>query len=119
MPTLITEEVLRQACLNLVHMNALSVEDLTQAQLAEVISKMIKSGDFRRFISLDSQSQVVVYIPFAEREAILAKYNELLFAVAQKYPNETRHETALRYIKEREDKINTEAIATYDNPTNL
>jgi hypothetical protein len=29
-------------------------------------------------------------------------YNELLFAVESKYPNETRHETALRYIRERE-----------------
>src|SRR3990172_10898480 len=30
-------------------------------------------------------------------------YNELIMAVAHKWPNETRHETALRYIKERED----------------
>lgn len=32
----------------------------------------------------------------------LAKYDELIFAVSQKWPNETRHETALRYIRERE-----------------
>lgn len=31
-------------------------------------------------------------------------YMELLFAVARKYPNETRHETALRYIMERESR---------------
>ncbi len=30
------------------------------------------------------------------------KYNELLMAVENKYPNETRHETALRYIKQAE-----------------
>ncbi len=29
-------------------------------------------------------------------------YHELLFAVARKYPNETRHQTALRYIHESE-----------------
>ena len=29
-------------------------------------------------------------------------YNELLFAVGNKYPNETRHQTALRYIKDAE-----------------
>lgn len=29
-------------------------------------------------------------------------YDELLYAVGSKYPNETRHETALRYIHERE-----------------
>ena len=29
-------------------------------------------------------------------------YNELLFAVGNKYPNETRHQTALRYILQAE-----------------
>ena len=29
-------------------------------------------------------------------------YNELLFAVGNKYPNETRHQTALRYIQDAE-----------------
>ena len=29
-------------------------------------------------------------------------YNELLFAVGNKYPNETRHQTALRYIQQAE-----------------
>lgn len=34
-----------------------------------------------------------------ERERVLVeKYNELIFAVGYKYPNESRHETALRYI---------------------
>jgi len=28
------------------------------------------------------------------------KYNELLFSVGKKYPNESRHDTALRYIRE-------------------
>lgn len=31
-----------------------------------------------------------------------AKYNELLFAVARKHPGESRHETALRYIRNAE-----------------
>jgi len=35
---------------------------------------------------------------------VLNKYNELIHAVATKYPNESRHETALRYIKEREEQ---------------
>ncbi len=30
------------------------------------------------------------------------KYNELIMAVESKYPNETRYETALRYIKQAE-----------------
>jgi len=32
----------------------------------------------------------------------LEKYNELIFAVGNKYQGETRHETALRYIKQAE-----------------
>ena len=31
-------------------------------------------------------------------------YYELLWAVENKYPDETRHETALRYIKEAENR---------------
>lgn len=30
------------------------------------------------------------------------KYNELIYNVCNKFPNETRHETALRYIKNAE-----------------
>lgn len=31
------------------------------------------------------------------------KYNELLYAVHSAFPNESRHETALRYIRQREE----------------
>jgi hypothetical protein len=41
---------------------------------------------------------------FAERINLhfdrLEKYNELIMAVGTKFPNETRHQTALRYIQE-------------------
>jgi len=37
-------------------------------------------------------------------EAAEAKYKELLYAVGSKWPNETRHQTALRYIRERENR---------------
>jgi hypothetical protein len=36
------------------------------------------------------------------RTEIEEKYNELIMAVAEKFTNETRHETALRYINEAE-----------------
>lgn len=32
-------------------------------------------------------------------------YHDLLFAVGQKWPSETRHQTALRYIRERETPV--------------
>ena len=31
------------------------------------------------------------------------RYNELIMAVGNKYPNESRHETALRYIRQAEE----------------
>lgn len=33
------------------------------------------------------------------------RYNELLYEVAQKHEGESRHDTARRYIREREDRI--------------
>ena len=37
-----------------------------------------------------------------ELEEVRMKYDQLIYAVASKHDNETRHETALRYILERE-----------------
>lgn len=38
----------------------------------------------------------------ADLLATKARYDELIFAVANKYPGESRHETALRYIRAME-----------------
>lgn len=38
-----------------------------------------------------------------------AKYDELIYAVCRKFPNESRHETALRYIKSAESQAITAA----------
>lgn len=35
------------------------------------------------------------------------KYNELIMAVGNKYPGETRHQTALRYIENTENSNHT------------
>lgn len=40
-----------------------------------------------------------------EDKQLRDKYNELVFAVASKHTNETRHETALRYIQEGERRV--------------
>ena len=37
-----------------------------------------------------------------ELKADAERYQELLYAVQRKFPNESRHETALRYIKHAE-----------------
>lgn len=38
----------------------------------------------------------------ADNAALREAYNELIMAVARKFPNETRHQTALRYIRQAE-----------------
>lgn len=40
----------------------------------------------------------------AGEQRISELYDELILSVEKKYPNETRHETALRYIKECENR---------------
>jgi hypothetical protein len=40
-------------------------------------------------------------------DSIVIRYHELLMAVNQKFPNESRHHTALRYIQEREAAATT------------
>jgi hypothetical protein len=47
-----------------------------------------------------------------QRGELGAKYEELLYSVSMKYPNETRHETALRYIKKAEEPSQICAGAT-------
>jgi hypothetical protein len=37
--------------------------------------------------------------------SVAEKYNELIYAVARKFPNETRHQTALRYIRSAEELV--------------
>lgn len=39
-----------------------------------------------------------------EPSSVQDLYNELLYAVARKFPGETRHQTALRYIREAEER---------------
>jgi hypothetical protein len=50
-------------------------------------------------------------------DVISKNYDELLFEVARKFPGETRHETARRYIREAESRTNgaAKAIADYEN----
>ena len=40
--------------------------------------------------------------PDYNTEAVADFYQELLYAVESKYPGESRHDTALRYIRDRE-----------------
>lgn len=65
-----------------------------------------RPGD--QVFSSEEASQIAVDLCFKiadeieELHEIRGRYNELIFAVARKFENETRHKTALRYILESE-----------------
>jgi hypothetical protein len=44
------------------------------------------------------------------------RYDELIYAVARKFPGETRHETALRYIRQAEANANSGSPAAAKSP---
>lgn len=99
----ITRIVMQPVCVfgDLIHKYNLAVESLTEQQLAEVMRQAISSGDLMRLVVIDGR-QAVTYIPYREIESLRSLYNELLNAVGRKHYGETRHETALRYIREAE-----------------
>lgn len=83
---------------DLVRRHNLATNDLTETQLAEAIRQAMP--DFRRHVHVTGQA--VVYIPGMEADRWKALYHELLWSVESVHEGETRHETALRYIRERE-----------------
>ena len=54
--------------------------------------------------SLESHIDELTQKHEAEIKAQRDKYNELLYEVQSKFPNESRHETALRYIRSAESR---------------
>ena len=68
----------------------------------------------KKIISIDGDHVLITYIwldeVYVAKEMIIdnwfysKQYQELIMAVESKYPNESRHETALRYIRERESR---------------
>lgn len=95
----------------------LAVEALTEQQLAGVIRQAIASGDFMRHIVRDDSAQAVTYLPWREAESLRTRYHELIYAVASKHEGETRHETALRYIRERENQMGGPCRESQQSPT--
>ena len=91
---------------SLIRKHTIAVNELTEQQFAEAIRQALP--DFIRFVHADNQQ--VVYLPGRDAEKWKRLYHELIMEVASKYPNETRHETALRYIREAEHKTRPPAM---------
>jgi hypothetical protein len=81
-------------------------EKLTREQFVEVLKQALASGDFMKHVYPQEGSQCITYIPYRRLSEVEARYNELIYAVERVHPEETRHETALRYIQEAEQRAN-------------
>lgn len=99
---MITNEKIASYCTEFVRQHQLACDSLTEAQLAEAFRQALMAGDFMRQVVAGSNSQAVLYVPWNEVDRLRSLYEELICAVASKHEGETRHETALRYIRERE-----------------
>lgn len=91
-------------------------EMMDEKQIFECFTQALKAGDFVKQVLQGSGAQSFVYLPFREATQLREKYHELLYAVARKFPDETRHETALRYIKEAEERSCDSADMAKEDP---
>lgn len=83
------------------------------------LKKYIESDDPNYFWGLSSGQHenlldgAIEHIERLEEsnKVLVENYNELIMQVANKFPDESRHETALRYIRQAENSDNQCAIA--------
>jgi hypothetical protein len=73
----------------------------------------IPAHEFRKGVAdlVTRELREIDVAPAPEEGGIAAKYNELIMAVARKFPDQTRHQTALRYIQQAEAAARTESGA--------
>jgi len=79
------------------------MSDLTKYLRDEELWKIV--SDMKQDLDYDECSPWMAELKEWKNKNIdetIKKYNELIYAVGNKYPNESRHETALRYIRESE-----------------
>jgi hypothetical protein len=75
------------------------------APSSEEVLEMVER--LRALNPLNTDADLIERLAARVPDGCVEKYNELLYAVEHKFPNETRHETALRYIKQTEQRANS------------
>jgi hypothetical protein len=81
------------------------------------IEQIARSHSF----TLDERDRILAALTeatacLAQAEQDTKLYHELLYAVASKFPNETRHQTALRYIKRAEELKFMDDVTNFVHP---
>ncbi len=85
-------------------------EIFSEAELRELASiGTAGRTNLKRLITSHRQLQAEMDALKAELAEKDRLYHELLYQVGNKYPNESRHETALRYLKRAEQPSNDPA----------
>ena len=86
------------------HFDGLGMGDQDLEERAKKIESRIKELEAREHHLPAKNNALRVQIDRKNKriEELQEKYSELIMAVAQKFPDESRHETALRYIQQRE-----------------
>ncbi len=84
----------------------MSREELKTAAI-ECLAKAFRGDDIPMHVV--QAATAIVLTPDPPEDDITAKYYELIYAVGKKYPSESRHETALRYIRNAETPSGAEA----------
>jgi len=89
--------------------------DKLAEELETIVTEANASEQFR-FSKLNRSIMDAIIARLRAADVISKNYDELLFEVARKFPGETRHETARRYIREAESRTNgaAKAIADYE-----
>lgn len=83
---------------------------LEKLKAQEPVGYMVKHDDkCMGFLPTSEKNTVPVYLHPLPPDDVVQKYEELLYAVHRKFPDETRHQTALRYIKTAEAPSYTNA----------
>lgn len=79
--------------------------DMSEDNRHGVVGLLRDDGEWVRF----SDAAAALAALVEQRDEARALHQELVFQVGQKYPGETRHETAKRYLREREKLVDRES----------
>ncbi|MHB1799331.1 MAG: hypothetical protein ACYCUI_13695 [Vulcanimicrobiaceae bacterium] len=80
---------------------------MNAAEIARAVFSRGTTTNGEQIVFVDGLTIEDVYVlcrAVLDAEEVSAKYHELLYAVGNVYPDETRHQTALRYIQQFESQ---------------
>lgn len=83
---------------NIVRENNLRIEQLTEAQCTQAIIQAFQSGDFKRLVRASDNAQQVVYLPFAEREALKAEIQSLKDLIHHAYVHDNYRDLGINQM---------------------